>query len=140
MSDDLISRATDLREKFLDWASLIDELIQSADCIPDLSPSQVPDPVHAPAPSPHPQPRGGPIQDTRQDGGVTLGAMTEAAALSVLRKHEPASTREIYAAIRRQVPISGKNPLSTLSSRLSISRRIRRGPDGWVRASRETTP
>lgn len=104
---DTIAKAEQLRETLLDIAALLDDLIAQA---PEK-----------------------PLQLVQPPDGSTIGSITEQAALEALRQHEPASTKEIYEAIHDAVPIGGKNPHSTLSARLSMSRRIKRGRGGWWR-------
>lgn len=105
--NDTIAKAEQLRETLLDLAALLDDLIAQA-------PERAIQPLHA-------------------TSGTTLGSITEQAALEALRQHEPASTKEIYEAIHDRVPIGGRNPHSTLSARLSMSRRIKRGRGGSCR-------
>jgi hypothetical protein len=106
MPNHLSHRAAALRDHYLDLAALLDDLIQ-----------------YCPPPD---------VGVVVPDGSIR--AATEAAVSEYLASdHEPATTREIYAAVSPRIPIGGKNPLSTLSARLSGSPAFTRGDGGWRR-------
>ncbi len=97
--------AENLREMFLLWASIIDDLL-SEDA---------------------PERRS---VDHKQQGIV---AATEEAAVRVIEAmHRPLSTRALLPIIEQEIPVGGKNKLSTLSARLSSAKRLFRVPEGWA--------
>jgi hypothetical protein len=102
---DTIERAKRLREALLDAALVVDSLI--AMCGPQEA-SQ-------PPPS----------------GGVV--AATEEIAVHVIEAvGKPLTTRALLPLVQEQIPVAGKNPLSTLSARLSSAKRLFRVPEGWA--------
>ena len=97
--------AESLRDSFLTWAAIIDDLLSS----------DAPDP-HSVDPKPH---------------GVV--AATEEVAVHVIEAMgRPLSTKALLPIIQQEIPVGGKSPLSTLSARLSSAKRLFRVPEGWA--------
>jgi hypothetical protein len=103
MKDD----AEKLRDQFLTWAAIIDDLLSG-----EAPSHRSVDPV--------PKPQTGIVAATEEIAVHVIEAMGK-----------PMSTRELLPIVSQHITVAGKVPLSTLSARLSGSKRLVRTRDGW---------